>query len=467
MKNSIPDCLDIAAAVTAHRTTARTVVDSALARAEQYQEKWRPFIRVTSELARKQAERVDRLVGMGKRLPLAGVPFAVKDLYDVKGTATTCGSKAFADDVKQEDAASVQRLVSAGAVLIGKLNMHECAFGFTGENATYGDCKNPFNDQRVPGGSSSGSAVAVALGICPLTLGSDTGGSIRLPSALCNLTGLKPTYGRVSRRGVVPLSWTLDHVGPMTRTAREAAVALRVLAGHDTRDETSSHRPVPDYLAELDKPLKGLRIGIPKKWFYDALEEDVAAAVEKATDELVRLGGRRVEVELPYMDEVLGAHRAIIFSEASSYYQGHVLARPEKFADDIRPLLLGGLFVPAVDYLKAQRVRRVVRRAWSKAMAKVDCLVTPSSPIVASRFGQQSADLPGGEKPLVRAYLDVTLPFNLSGHPALSMPCGFSRDQLPIGLQVVGKPFAEATILAIAHQYQQQTDWHRQTTDTK
>jgi aspartyl-tRNA(Asn)/glutamyl-tRNA(Gln) amidotransferase subunit A len=354
-------------------------------------------------------------------------------------------------------------LVAAGAVILGKLNLHECAFGFTGENPTYGNCKNPWDSERIAGGSSSGSAVAVALGICPFTLGSDTGGSIRHPAALCGLVGLKPTYGRVSRRGVVPLSWTMDHVGPLTRTAAEAALVLKAMAGRDPADESSSRRPVPDYPAELNKPLRGLRLGIPHTWFFEALQREVASAVTAAIDELAALGCRRVEVTLPHMDEVVGAHRAIIFPEASSYHQPFLHDRAEQYADDIRALLQAGLFFPAVDYLKGQRARRLIRRAWAKVFASVDCLVTPTSPIVATRFGDKEADLPGGKKPLVRAYLDLTLPFNLSGHPAVSVPCGFAKEKLPVGMQLVGKPFEEATILRVAHQYQQATDWHRKT----
>jgi aspartyl-tRNA(Asn)/glutamyl-tRNA(Gln) amidotransferase subunit A len=465
MQELLPNVLVIAKEVQAHQRTAVEIAEEALARAKALQDEWRAFITVTPDIARKQAEKVDQWLAQGKHLPLAGVPFAVKDLFDVEGVATTCGSKVFADRVAESDAAVVQRLVAAGAVLLGKLNLHECAFGFTGENPHYGDCRNPWDPDRIAGGSSSGSAVAVALGICPFTIGSDTGGSIRHPAALCGLVGLKPTYGRVSRVGGVPLSWTMDHVGPLARTATEAAAVLQVIAGRDKADETTSNRPVPDYAAEMARSLAGLRIGLPKSWFFESLEPDVARAVDDAVAQLVKLGARKVEVALPHMDEAVGAHRAIIFSEASSYYQPHLAAaqqqgRPQ-FGDDIRPLLEAGLFFPAVDYLKAQRARRTIRAAWSKVFSEVDCLVTPTSPLVATRFGQQTADLPGGPKPLVRAYLDLTLPFNLSGHPAVSVPCGLSSDGLPIGVQVVGKPFAEGTILRVANQYQQATEWHR------
>lgn len=459
--DDLTTCSEIAASVQTHERTARAVVDDALQRAAEYQERFRAFIAIMPDAARKQAERVDQQLAAGRRLPLAGVPFAVKDLIDVAGIPTTCGSRAFLETRAEADAAVVRRLTAAGAVLIGKLNLHECAYGFTGENAHFGNCRNPWNAERIAGGSSSGSAVAVALGICPLTLGSDTGGSIRQPAALCGLVGLKPTYGRVSRAGVVPLSWSMDHIGPLTRTASDAALVLRVLAGRDAADEsTHDAPPVPDYVEGLGRSLQGVKLGVPRNWFFEALQPDVAQATGAAIDRLVSLGAERVEIALPHLEEVVGAHRATIFSEASSYYQPFLADRADKFDPGILTLLQGGLFLPAVDYLKAQRVRRLVRRAWADVFRKVDCLATPTTPIVATRFGQETADLPGGEKSLLRAYLDLTLPFNFSGHPALSVPCGFSGDRLPIGLQLVGRPFEEAVLLRLAERYQQATDWH-------
>ncbi|MDP6467118.1 MAG: amidase [Pirellulaceae bacterium] len=463
MSKTADNCLEIAAKVQSHEKTARQIADEALAKAQRLQEKWRPFIRITPELAWQQAERVDRQVASGRQLPLAGVPFAVKDLINMKDVPTTCGSKVFRDHVAGADATVVQKLIASGAVPLGKLNMHECAFGFTGENPTFGDCRNPWDANRIAGGSSSGSAVAVALGICPVTLGSDTGGSVRLPAALCGLTGLKPTYGRVSRHGVVPLAWSMDHVGPLTRTAEDAALVLEQMAGHDPADGSSSRQRVPQYQDDLEKPLRGLRIGLPQTWFFEALDPEVSQAVEVGIDRLVSLGCERIDVILPHLAEVLGAHRAIIFSEASSYHQPFLAERADRYGDDIRPLLQGGLLLPAVDYLKGQRVRRVVGKAWANVFASIDCLLTPTTPIVATRFGQRTAALPGGERQLVRAYLDFSLPFNLTGHPALSIPCGFSKEGLPIGVHLVGGPFEEGTILRIAHQYQRQTDWHQRT----
>ena len=456
-------CREIAASVQRHERTARSTVDDALTKAGQFQERFHTFITLTPGLAREQAVRVDKMVAQGQKLPLSGVPFAVKDLIDVLGVPTTGGSQAFADRMPASDATVVKRLVAAGAVCIGKLNLHECAYGFTGENPHFGDCKNPWDEKRIAGGSSSGSAVAVALGICPFTIGSDTGGSIRHPAALCGVVGLKPTYGRVSRAGGIPLSWSMDHIGPLTRSAADAALVLEVIAGRDPADESSSDRRVPEYSAELDKPLKGIRCGVPRDAFYRDVDPEVLAAVELSLKELTKLGVTLVDVTLPHLSEVLGAHRAIIFSEASSYYLPFLNERAEKFGDGIRFLLEGGLLIPAVDYLQAQRVRGVVRQSWAKLFNSVDCLLTPTAPITATTFGQQTAQLPSGEKPLLRAFLDFTLPFNFSGHPALSTPCGFSKAGLPIGLQIVGKPFGESTILQIAHHYQKATDWNQKT----
>ncbi|MGE5195169.1 MAG: amidase [Deltaproteobacteria bacterium] len=456
-------CLQIAADVQDRKQSAREVADAALARAAKFQDRFRAFIRMTPEIAREQARKVDERVKAGEELPLAGVPFAVKDLFDVQGIPTTFGSKVFADRVAKADGTAVKKLVDAGAVCLGKLNLHECAFGFTGENRNFGDVRNPWDPDRIAGGSSSGSAVAVALRICPLTLGSDTGGSIRMPSALCGLTGLKPTYGRVSRAGEMPLSWTMDHVGPITRTAAEAALALKILAGPDPADESASRRVVPDYPAELTARIRGLRIGVMHQWFFEALDPDVAGAVTRGLVKLVGLGARQVEVHLPFLEEVVGAHRAIIFSEAGSFHRPHLAGRAKDYADDIRPLLLAGLFIPAVEYLDALRARRIIRREWAKVFENIDVLITPTTPVTATRFGETTADVAGGPRPLVRAYLDLTLPFNLTGYPAISIPCGFSKAGLPIGMQLVGRPFAESVLLRAAHQYQQETDWHRRT----
>lgn len=453
-------CLQLIQQVKQQPASLPGILRTVLDRAHALQPQFHAFITLTPDLARRQAETVQARLAAGEQLPLAGVPVAVKDLMHVAGYPTTCGSKVLKNNVVQTDATVVRKLIQAGAIIIGKLNLHEFAFGFTGENPHYGDCQNPWDPTRIPGGSSSGSGVAVATGICPLTLGSDTGGSIRMPSALCNLVGLKPTYGRVSRAGVLPLSWSMDHVGPMARTVEDVALALQVMAGFDVNDDSSSRNAVPDFSADLTGRVKGLRIGIQHAWFGESLEPAVAQAFSSALDNLKSQGAQIVEVNLPHLNEVLGAHRAIIFSEASSYHRPLLEKHAADYGETILPLLQAGLFLTAVDYLHAQRVRRLVRGAWKKVFDQIDALATPTLPLLAPRFGEQVAHLPGGDKPMVRAALDFTLPFNLSGHPAISVPCGFSEGQ-PIGLQFVGRPYSEPTILRIAHQYQKETTWHQ------
>jgi len=261
----------------------------------------------------------------------------------------------------------------------------------------------------------------------------------------------------------LPLSWTMDHVGPIKRTAAEAALVLKILAGPDPADEAASRRAVPDYPAELAARIRGLRVGVMHEWFFSALDPEVARAVTKGLDKLTGLGMRQVEVHLPHLEEVVGAHRAILFSEASSFHRPYLAERPQDYADDVRPLLLAGLFLPAVEYLDALRARKIIRREWAKAFENVDVLVTPTTPVTATKFGETTADVPGGPRPLVRAYLDLTLPFNLTGYPAISLPCGFSKTGLPIGMQLVGRPFTENVLFRVAHQYQQETDWHTRT----
>lgn len=453
-------CREIVAAVQSGRLSAREVVEHALARAERLEQEWPAFTTVTPELARRQAHRVDQWLAAGRRLPLAGVPVAVKDLIDVQGVRTSCGSLVFQDHFARANATVVRKLVSAGAVILGKTNMHEFAFGFTGENANYGDCPNPWNRDCFAGGSSSGSALAVALGICPVALGSDTGGSIRFPAAFCNLVGLKPTYGRVSRSGVFPLAWSMDHVGPLTRTAADAAIVLRAIAGRDRSDRTTVRQLVPDYEGGLEEPLAGLTIGLPRSGFFETSTPEVARIVQVAADVLTACGAKTVDVELPYLSEVLGVHRTTIFSEAATVHRELLDQRGELYDRNIRLLLLAGLFLPAVDYVKAQQVRQVIRKAWADVFRSVDCVLTPAAPIATAQFGQKTVTLPQGEVSMLRACLGWTLPFDVTGHPAISVPCGFTPAGHPVGMQLVGRPFDEGTLLRVAHRYQLQTDWH-------
>jgi aspartyl-tRNA(Asn)/glutamyl-tRNA(Gln) amidotransferase subunit A len=454
--------LEVARRVQDRTLSAVEVTQAVLARVERLNPVLNAFITVTAEQALQEAARVDAALARGEALPLAGVPLAVKDLFATKGVRTTGGSKVLAENVTKYDATAVARLRAAGAVLIGKLNMHEFAYGFTNANPHYGDCRNPWDTARIPGGSSGGSAAAVAASLCLAALGSDTGGSIRQPAALCGIVGLKPTYGRVSRHGALTLSWTMDHAGPMTKRVVDAAAMLGVMAGHDPNDETSVHLPVPDYAATLEEPIAGLRLGIPREPFYATIEPDVAAAVDEALRVLEQRGARVVEVSLPHLDVIRGAHRAIIFAEASTYHDTWIRTRADEYGEDVRALVQAGLFLPATQYLAAQQARRRILAEWQTLWERFDVLVTPTSPIAATSFGAATALIDGQQHPLVRLYLDHTLPFNLTGQPALSVPCGFTQTGLPIGLQLVGRPFDEALLLRVAHAYERETPWHMQ-----
>ena len=423
----------------------------------------RCFITVTADAALDAARAAETELAAGRSLgPLHGVPFALKDLFDTAGVRTTGGSKILADRVPAEDAVVTRRLRAAGAILLGKLTMHEFAYGPEGLNVHYGTSRNPWDatDERIPGGSSSGSGVAVAAGLVPLTLGSDTGGSIRIPASLCGITGLKPTYGRVSRAGVLPLSWSMDHAGPMTRSALDAALVLRVLAGYDPADATTSVLPVPDYAAALTGNIKGLRVGVLRASFLDASAPEVRQAVEGAVKALESLGAVVDEVSLEHMGSVAAGAMAIVASEALAYHAEWVRTRPGDYQPDVLERLRAGAFVSGVHYVRGQQARALVRAEVNQALAKRDVLLSPATPIVATRIGEMDAVVGDGRVDVRSSLLRFTRPFNFSGHPACALPCGFTSGGLPIGLQIVGRPFDEATVLRAADAYQRATDWH-------
>ena len=452
----------IAESVRRRELTAVAVTQAALERIEQLNGTLRAFITVTRDEALAAAEQVDRKVaaGEGKDLPLAGVPLAIKDSFWTKGVRTTGGTKVLADFVPTEDATAVARLKAAGCVLVGKSLMHEMAYGFTSRNPHYGDCHNPWDSSRIPGGSSGGNAVALATGMALAAVGGDTGGSNRQPAALCGVVGVKVTYGRVSRFGGIPLSWSMDTVGPMSRTVGDAAAFLQVMAGYDPKDPTTRRGAVPDYLGALAGGLKGIRLGVPHNQFLTMMEPDVGAAIQDALGVLKQAGATMVDVRFPPLDPVIGAHRAIIFSEAAAAHEELIRTRAAELSDEVRPLLQSGLFLTATQYLAGQQARRKTIAAYRELWRSFDVLVTPTSPIAAPLIGATSTQLGGKEIPLVRAFLDLTLPFNLTGQPAISVPCGFTRAGLPIGLQLVGRPFDEATLFRVAAAYEAATDWH-------
>ncbi|MBI2153950.1 MAG: Asp-tRNA(Asn)/Glu-tRNA(Gln) amidotransferase subunit GatA [Candidatus Rokubacteria bacterium] len=449
--------------VAAKEVSPVEVVQAYLDRIDALDGKLKAFIIVCRDEALAAAKNAEAAVMGGQALgPLHGIPIGVKDLYATKGIRTTGGSKILADWVPDEDATVVARLKEAGAIVLGKLNMHEFAYGPEGLNIHFGNAWNPWDahTQRMPGGSSSGSGVAVAAGLCAGALGSDTGGSIRIPAALCGLTGLKPTYGRASRAGVLPLAWSMDHVGPMTRTAADAAFLLGPMAGYDPKDPTTSVLPVPDYRAALTGEVKGLRVGLLRAFFLESAGMVLRQAVEQAVKRLEEQGARVEEVALESAAHVSGASFAIVSAEALAYHEEWMKTRPDDYGAEVRDRLRLGAFVSATQYVKAQRARQLIRNEVDALLASHDVLIAPATPIVAPPVGQTEVVVEGERHDVRSSLIRLTRPFNLSGHPACAVPCGFTVAGLPIGMQIIGRPFDEATVLRVADAYQRITDWH-------
>jgi len=425
------------------------------------------FVTVMRDQALEEAERLERELRTGLyRSQLHGVPIGVKDIIAVKGVRMTAGSKVLADYVSQEDAMVVEQLRKAGAIIVGKTNTHEFAYG------TYTPpTRNPWDQTRIPGGSSGGSAAAVAASMCPGAIGSDTGGSIRIPAACCGVTGLKPTYGRVSCYGVIPLSWSLDHVGPLARSAEDCAIIFDAIAGYDPRDPNSVSGPPRRATTTLitgpegrdTLSLQGLKLGTPQEAFVAPLDPEVRAAWRAALLVLKEEGAEIVDVELP--PAAMEMYRTIQMPEASLAHmqRGWLKEHRDDYSELTRQRLLEGQQIPAVDYLHAQHQRRIFSTTMRSVLQRVNTLVLPTLPIPAIPIEQagQEISIDGVSQNATAALLRLTMPFNLAGVPAVSFPCGFTTNGLPIGLQVAGKPFEESTVLRIAHAYQQLTDWHR------
>jgi len=455
---------DLARAIAAKEISPVEVAQAHLDRIAALDPKLKAFITVTADSALAAAKAAEAAVMSGERLgALHGVPLALKDLYCTRGVRTTGGSRILADWVPAEDATVVTRLARAGAVSLGKLNMHEFAFGPEGLNQHYGTAWNPWdaNTHRICGGSSSGSGSAVAAGLCAGTLGSDTGGSIRIPAALCGLSGIKPTYGRVSRAGVLPLAWSMDHVGPMCRSASDCALMLNAIAGYDAQDPSSSVLPAPDFTAALTGDVKGLRIGVLRTFFLEATGVALRQAVEEALKVLEGLGATAHDVNLATAKHAAGASSAVSGAEAYAYHEAWLRERPQEYGDDVRERLRVGAFVSAAEYLKGQRARAKIRDEVNRALEGADVLVCATTPLVASAVGQNEIAVGQDKVPVRSSLIRFTRVFNLSGHPAASIPCGFTAGGLPVGLQIVGRPFDEATVLRVADAYQRATDWHR------
>ncbi len=461
-------------AVQKRTVTSLTLVESHYQRIQKEDGTIGAFLTLTRERALEQADRMDRLAAEGTPLPpLGGVPVAVKDVMCTRGVRTTAGSKILGNFIPPFDCTAVARLEAAGAVVLGKLNCDEFAMGSSNENSAFHPVRNPHDPSRVPGGSSGGSAAAVAAAMAVAALGSDTGGSIRQPASFCGVVGLMPTYGRVSRYGLIAFASSLDHIGPLTRTVKDAALVLRSIAGRDPMDSTSADVPVPDFVAELDKPVRGLKIGVAREYFGEGLDREVRKAVEDAIQKLAELGCEVVPVSLPHTEYAIPTYYIVATAEASANlarFDGvrygyrakgarflsdmYRRSRDEGFGAEVKRRIMLGTYALSAGYydayyLKAQKVRTLLTRDFEDAFKKVDAIVTPTSPTEAFKLGEKAND------PLAMYLADIyTVTADLAGIPGISIPCGRTREGLPIGLQLLGRHFEEATILRIAHAFE-------------
>jgi aspartyl-tRNA(Asn)/glutamyl-tRNA(Gln) amidotransferase subunit A len=431
-----------------------------LSRIKEFDPKINSFITVLEKQALKAARQAESEICRGKyRGPLHGIPYAPKDLFFTKGILTTCGSKILKKFRPSFNATAIQKLSEAGAIMIGKLNMHEFAYGTNSTNPHFGPVRNPWDTERIPGGSSGGSGAALAASFVPLTLGTDTGGSIRIPSALCGVAGLKPTFGRISKYGVYPLCHSLDHPGPMARSVLDLALAMNILAGYDPQDPTTSMKPVPNYAKGLSPNLNGIRLGIPKDYYFDRLDSEVGSAIQEAVHQLKKLGAQVKLVAIPFLEEAAAAAAILLMSEAAATLEEYLLTRPQDLGKDVRSRLNVGTMVRVTQYLRAQRFRKKIQGHFADAFEKVDCLITPQLPITAPKIGQSQVSIEKAEETVPSALTRFTRIYNLIGIPSLSIPCGFSSEGLPIGLQIAGRPFAEGMVLKVGHAYEMTTSW--------
>jgi aspartyl-tRNA(Asn)/glutamyl-tRNA(Gln) amidotransferase subunit A len=439
--------VEAARALRARTVSSVELTQAALDSVSRLNGKLNAFLTVTAEHAIEQARAADDAIDRGAaRGPLHGVPVAVKDVFATKGVRTTIGSKLFTDHVPDQDAAVVEKLDAAGAVSIGKLGMHEFAYGITSNNPHFGAVRNPWNTDCVPGGSSGGSGSAVGAEIVFMAMGSDTGGSIRIPAAFCGTVGLKPTTGRVSRYGVLPLDFTLDHMGPLTRSVRDAAIVLEALAGYDPRDDSSSRVPVGAYVPPDGVSIAGLRVGIPESFFFDRLDEDVERAVRGVAARCGELGARVSIVRVPDFAAINAVGRVILLSEASAMAAPY-LHRRRDIGADVLALFDQGRLLPATDYVNAQRLRRLSMREFAAVWESADVLLTPTTPVTAPRIGQTETTLGGVIEDVRLASTRLVRGINVLGLPALSIPCGLAANGMPMSAQIIGRPFDEATVL--------------------
>jgi aspartyl-tRNA(Asn)/glutamyl-tRNA(Gln) amidotransferase subunit A len=414
------------------------------------------FVTITAEQALERASRAEGEILAGRyKGPLHGVPVALKDLIYTRGVRTTMGSALYAGHVPGHSATVARKLEEAGSILIGKTNTHEFAYGPTGDRSHFGPTKNPHDARRITGGSSGGSGAAVAANLCYGALGSDTGGSIRIPAALCGIVGMKPTFGRVSKSGVFPLSWTLDHVGPITSTVEDNALMLNALAGHDPEDPYSVDLPEEDFTRDLRRGVRGARIGIPRDFYFEHVDEEVEARVRKAVEVYVSLGAEVREVEIPNLWDTLHAQRLILGTEAYAVHEERLENEPEKFSEEVRERLMEGESPKAYRYANARSRGMLATEELDHALDGVDVLLTPTLPITAPEIGQRDLSIGDYEETVRSALTRFTGPTDLTGHPSLSVPCGTTASGLPVGLQLIGRHFDEAVLYRFGHAYEE------------
>ncbi|MBI4691345.1 MAG: Asp-tRNA(Asn)/Glu-tRNA(Gln) amidotransferase subunit GatA [Nitrospirae bacterium] len=458
---------------------ASDLLDSIYKRIDDIEDKVKAFVTLTKEKAYQMAEVSQRIIDTGKSFPLSGIPMAIKDNMCTKGILTTCSSKILANFIPPYESTVTSRLGDKGYILLGKTNLDEFAMGSSTENSGFFTTKNPWDLERIPGGSSGGSAAAVAAGECIAALGSDTGGSIRQPASLCGVVGLKPTYGRVSRYGLVAFASSLDQIGTITKNVKDSAILMNVISGNDPLDSTSAPLPVPDFTKVLGHEIKGIKIGIPKEYFIEGMDKEVELSVKDAIKKLESLGAVPVEISLPHTEYAVATYYVLATSEASSNlarYDGvkygfraegkdlmdmYMNTRAQGFGVEVKRRIMLGTFTLSSGYYdayykKAQQVRTLIKRDFDEAFKTVDVIVTPTSPTAAFKIGEKTED------PLQMYLSDIfTISVNLAGVPGISIPCGFTSNNLPIGLQLIGKHFDEETILKVSYAYEQSTEWHK------
>jgi aspartyl-tRNA(Asn)/glutamyl-tRNA(Gln) amidotransferase subunit A len=448
----------LAGAIGEKQVSPVEVTRRLLERIDQVDKRLNAFITVLSEEAIAAASQAEKEILSGNvRGPLHGIPIGLKDLIYTKGIRTTMGSEIYKDYVPTYDAAVVEKLKEAGAIVIGKLNTHQFAYGTTGDRSYFGAARNPYDTSRITGGSSSGSGASVASGLCYAALGTDTGGSVRIPSSCCGIVGMKPTFGRVSKYGVFPLSWTLDHVGPMTRTVEDNALLLNVLAGYDERDPYSAQKETEDFTRYLHKGIKGSVVGVPSSFYFEKVEAEVYTQVQQAIETLRDLGAEIREIEIPHIQDISLAHQMTLKSEAYSVHEDRLRNNPEQWDEEVKSRLLTGLEPKAYEYVQSQQIKHLAVREFNQVLKEVDVIAAPSIPILPTEINQREIEL-NGSKEHVRLLLNrLAGPTNLNGFPSLSIPCGFSGSGWPIGLQLIGKSFDEANLYRFGNAFERES----------